>query len=96
MFLGHILFSIFIVWICNRAKGNILVAGIAHAATNTTFAFLGLQTHLPWVIAALVLILVDRMWKKLPSDHPAVHQAPEQAAPELAATEPDRVVVVGA
>jgi len=26
--------------------------------------------------AALVLILVDRMWMKLPSDHPAVQQTP--------------------
>ena len=75
MFLGHILFSIFIVWICNRAKGNILVAGITHAATNTTFAFLGLQTSLPWVIAALMMILVDRMWKKLPADHPVVYRS---------------------
>jgi hypothetical protein len=25
---------------------------------------------------ALVLIVVDRMWKKLPPDHPAVYQAP--------------------
>jgi hypothetical protein len=26
------------------------------------------------LVAALVMILVDRMWKKLPPDHPAVYQ----------------------
>jgi hypothetical protein len=45
---------------------------------------------------AIFAIVFDRMWKKLPSDHPAVYKQPKQAAPELAATEPDRVVVVGA
>jgi hypothetical protein len=27
-------------------------------------------------VAALVIILTDRMWKELPSDHPAVYQEP--------------------
>jgi hypothetical protein len=25
---------------------------------------------------AVVVIIYDRMWRKLPSDHPAVHQTP--------------------
>lgn len=94
MFLGHILFSIFIVWICNRAKGNILVAGIAHAATNTTFAFVGLQTSLPWVITAMMLILVDRMWKKLPHDHPVVYSSTELPLKEQAPMDMDHAVVI--
>jgi membrane protease YdiL (CAAX protease family) len=64
-------------WLYNRSKGSILVAGIAHAASNTAFAFF---PNLDWpvynwiaAVAALVMILVDRMWKKLPSDHPAVY-----------------------
>jgi len=28
---------------------------------------------------ALAVILVDRMWKKLPADHPAVYQTPALA-----------------
>ncbi len=80
MYIGHALFSLFIVWICNRAKGSILVAGITHAAANTAVALLGPQDlqdlYLTWSVAALVLILVDRMWKKLPSDHPAVYHEP--------------------
>jgi membrane protease YdiL (CAAX protease family) len=67
-------------WLYNRSKGSILVAGFAHAAANTAFAFF---PNLDWPVfnwtvaaAALVMILVDRMWKKLPSDHPAVYGEP--------------------
>jgi membrane protease YdiL (CAAX protease family) len=66
-------------WFYNRSRGSILVAGIAHAAANTAYAFF---PNLDWtvfnwtvVVAALVLILADRMWKKLPSDHPAVYRS---------------------
>ena len=72
----HILSSLIIVWIFNRGHGSILVAGITHAAANTVMAFIPLQDirglYLTWMAAALVMILVDRMWKKLPPDHPAV------------------------
>ena len=71
--------TLLITWLYNRSKGSILVAGIAHAASNT--AVLALSPNLdPYVltttnyIATLVLVLVDRMWNKLPPDHPAVYQ----------------------
>ncbi len=67
-------------WLYNRSKGSILVADIAHAAANTVFAFV---TSLDWTVfasiagvAALVMILADRMWKMQPSDHPAVYREP--------------------
>ena len=86
MYIGHILLSLLIVWICNRAKGSILVAGISHAATNTVQAFIPTSNLLLLTlsVAALVLILVDLMWKKLPLDHPAVYRSPEHAAQQLA------------
>jgi membrane protease YdiL (CAAX protease family) len=72
--------TVTIGWLYNRSKGSILVAGITHAAANTAFAFF---PNLDWpvfvwtsAVAALVMILVDRMWKKLPSDHPAVYRDP--------------------
>jgi len=76
MWAAHILASFLIVWLCNRAKGSILVAGIAHAAMNTVQAFapFGSLLFLVLSVAALVMILVDRMWKRLPPDHPAVYQ----------------------
>jgi membrane protease YdiL (CAAX protease family) len=80
MFIGHILASVLIVWICNRAKGSILVAGFAHAALNTAQVFIPFRDvrslYPTLLIASLVLVLIDRMWKKLPADHPAVLQAP--------------------
>jgi hypothetical protein len=57
------------------------VAGIVHAAANTATAFspnLDLRVfNWTMAVAALVMVLVDRMWKNLPSDHPAVYR--EQA-----------------
>ena len=80
MYIGHILASVLIVWICNRAKGSILVAGFTHAALNTAQAFLpflDIRSLYPTMfIVILVLVLVDRMWKKLPTDHPVVYQYP--------------------
>jgi len=87
MYAGTILLSILIVWICNRANGSILVAGIAHAATNTVQAFVPNWGPLILVLSVtvVVLILVDRMWQKLPLNHPAVYQPPQpdQAPVEL-------------
>ncbi len=67
-----ILFSLIIVWICNRARGSILVAGITHAAGNTAAVFIPHPEQglfLVLFVTALVMILVDRMWQKLPPDH---------------------------
>jgi uncharacterized protein len=79
MYIAHTLFSVLIVWICNRAKGSILVAGLTHAATNTAQSFLQIPSILlimTFSVAALIVIIADRMWKKLPPDHPAVYGSP--------------------
>jgi len=79
MYTAHLLGSLIIVWVCNRAGGSILVAGVTHAAANTVQAFIpapdGRVLLLICLVITLVLILLDQMWKKLPSDHPAVYQA---------------------
>jgi membrane protease YdiL (CAAX protease family) len=84
MYIGHILLSVLIVWICNRANGSLLVAGFAHAATNTAQAFIHLQDvrslYPTLFIAVLILILINQMWEKLPADYPAVFQAPKQVS----------------
>jgi len=69
-----------LVWIYNRSKGSIMVAGVYHAAANTAFAFFP-QLDYPVFsvilgILVLVIILADRMWKKFPPDHPAVYREP--------------------
>jgi membrane protease YdiL (CAAX protease family) len=76
----HITTALILGWLYNRTKGSILVTGVAHAAANTGNAFFSNMDPLIMILvlaaAALVMILVDRMWKKLPSDHPAVYQVP--------------------
>ena len=75
-----VLSSIITAWFYNRSKGSILVAGIIHAAENTNARLLLIQDWNMYLVlkavVALVMILADRMWKKLPSDHPAVYRAP--------------------
>jgi membrane protease YdiL (CAAX protease family) len=72
----HLLSSVFIVWICDRAYGSILVAGVTHACANTVMAFIPLQgmrgLYVTYLVAALILSLAGRMWKRLPQSHPAV------------------------
>lgn len=76
-YLLHMPVSVIIGWLYNRSRGSILVAGIAHAAGNTALAFLPNLPVLVFFIAvyalALVMVVSDRMWKRLPSDHPAVY-----------------------
>jgi membrane protease YdiL (CAAX protease family) len=80
MYIVHMLGSLIIVWVCNRAGGSILVAGVTHAAANTVQAFIpmpdGRVLLSTCLVTVLVMILTDQMWKKLPSDHPAVYQMP--------------------
>ena len=67
---------VMISWFYNRSKGSILVAGIVHAVANTAFAFLpdlDWQVHtVTMYVAAAAMVVLDRMWRKLPADHPAV------------------------
>ena len=68
-------------WVYNRTRGSILAPALFHASMNSINT---LGTALPvtnagsvlLVLFAVFAILIDRMWKKLPSDHPAVYQPP--------------------
>jgi membrane protease YdiL (CAAX protease family) len=70
-----VLVTIIFTWLFNRTKGSILVTALIHPAMNTTGNFL------TGSIGALILILVftvfvivlDRMWKRLPADSPAIY-----------------------
>ena len=68
-------------WVYNRTRGSILAPALFHASMNSMNT---LQTVIPGtnagnlmlVLFAVFAILADRMWKKLPPDHPAVYQTP--------------------
>jgi len=73
--------SIITAWFYNRSKGSILVAGILHAADNTSARLFLIQDRVVYLlllkaVAALLIVLLARMWKMLPSDHPAVYREP--------------------
>lgn len=65
-------------WVYNRTRGSILAPALFHASMNSMNT---LQTTLPGTSAGSVLlvlfavfaVLYDRMWKKLPANHPAVY-----------------------
>jgi membrane protease YdiL (CAAX protease family) len=67
---------VLIGWFYNRSKGSIFVAGFVHAVANTAFAYM---PDIDWpvhtatmYVAAAALVVLDRMWAKLPGGHPAV------------------------
>jgi membrane protease YdiL (CAAX protease family) len=71
-----VLVTIIFTWLFNRTKGSILVTALIHPAMNTTGNFFNAS------IGALILILVftvfvillDKMWRKLPADNPAIYR----------------------
>ena len=76
-----VLVTIIFTWLFNRTEGSILVTALIHPAMNTTGSFLNAS------IGALILILVftvfvivfDRMWRRLPTDSPAIYLASTHA-----------------
>ena len=65
-------------WVYNRTRGSILAPALFHASMNSMNT---LQAAIPGSIAMSVLLVLfavfvvflDRMWKKLPTDQPAVY-----------------------
>jgi hypothetical protein len=61
-------------WLYNRTNGSLLAPALFHPAMNT-FEINIPNSHITlYLLVALVIfaILFDQMWKKLPSDHPAM------------------------
>jgi membrane protease YdiL (CAAX protease family) len=78
-----IVFVTFIfTWFFNRTKGSILVTALVHPLMNTATYFLpGTLGAILLVIGFMVFsVIFDRMWRRLPAENPAIHQATEQAA----------------
>ena len=70
--------TILFTWIYNRTNGSILAVAIFHSSMNSMNPLMGIfpntiVSNALLVGFALAVIFVDRMWKKLPKDHPAVH-----------------------
>jgi membrane protease YdiL (CAAX protease family) len=78
-----IVFVAFIfTWLFNRTQGSILVAALVHPSMNATGYFLpGTLGAILLVVAFMIFVVIlDRMWRRLPAGNPAIHQVTEQAA----------------
>lgn len=67
--------TIIFTFLFNRTKGSILVTVLIHPAMNTTGNFLNasLGTLILLLVFTIFVIVVDRMWKKLDPDNPAIY-----------------------
>jgi len=73
-------FAILMSWLYNRTNGSVLAPAIFHAAMNAFGNQFSMTTAGNVIFIALTVFVIvhDRMWKKLPSNHPAVYQHPER------------------
>jgi membrane protease YdiL (CAAX protease family) len=67
-------------WLYNRTNGGILTAVLLHTSANVASEFIPVTYALLILeaVVAIIVIVTDRMWRKLPTDSPAVYRATEQ------------------
>lgn len=76
--LGPII-SILFGWVYIRTNASILAPAIFHASMNSMNPLVNVFPNTPisnilLIGLAVVVIVIDRMWRKLPSNHPAAYQ----------------------
>jgi membrane protease YdiL (CAAX protease family) len=71
-----VLVCVILTWFFNRTKGSILVTALLHPAMNTTGSFLNasLGAILLLFLFMIFVIVLDRMWRRLPADNPSIYQ----------------------
>ena len=74
----NLVFAILMTWLYNRTNGSILAPALFHSAMNAFGNQFSITTagNVIFIGLAIFAIASDRMWQKLPSDHPAVYQTP--------------------
>jgi membrane protease YdiL (CAAX protease family) len=73
------LITVLFSWIFNRTGGSILPVALFHASMNSMNPLMGIFPITPagniiLLSFAVIVVFTDRMWRKLPVSHPAVHQ----------------------
>jgi membrane protease YdiL (CAAX protease family) len=71
--------TILFAWVYNRTNGSILAPAVFHASMNSMNPLVGAfpittAGNILLVGFAVVAVISDRMWRRLPGDHPAVYQ----------------------
>lgn len=77
-----VLVTVIFTWLYNRTKGSILVTALIHPAMNTTGNFLtgSLGALILILVFTVFVILLDKMWRKLPRKNPAIYRENTQEA----------------
>ena len=77
-----LLVTVIFTWFFNRTKGSILVTTLVHPAMNTTGNFLtGSLGAIILLFAFMVFVIVlDKMWRRIPADSPAIYRVSTQEA----------------
>jgi len=77
-----VLVTVIFTWIFNRTKGSILVTALLHPAMNATTKYLtgSLGALLLLLLFMIFVVVLDKMWRKLPAENPAIYQESLQAA----------------
>jgi membrane protease YdiL (CAAX protease family) len=71
--------TVLFAWVYNRTNGSILAPAVFHASMNAMNPLMGIfpittAGNILLVGFAIIAVIADRMWRKLPGDHPAVYQ----------------------
>ncbi len=77
-----LLFSILMAWLYNRTNGSILAPALFHPAMNTFGNQFSVTNagRILFIGLAIVAIVSDRMWEKLPEENPEVYRAADQTS----------------
>jgi uncharacterized protein len=77
-----VLVTVIFTWFFNRTMGSILITALIHPAMNTATSFLtgSLGAIILLFIFMLFVIVLDRMWRRLPADSPAIYLMKTQEA----------------
>jgi membrane protease YdiL (CAAX protease family) len=73
----RVLFGVILAWLYNRTNGSLLAPALFHPAMNAfgnSFQITCVSKVL-FIALTIFAIVYDRMWKKLPSNHPALYQS---------------------
>lgn len=72
-YIGTFAHCIIIAWLFNHTRGSILVAGVLHVSSNVSRMLIPETAVFQWTRPAfcILLIVIYRMWEKLPADSAA-------------------------